>query len=386
MKKFSVSRLNKALECPRAFEYSYIHKIERNYIDTGKMSWGKLFHSAMAAALRTWYYKSRTGTVDPIDISEVIGKVCDASVASFWETVGQTNLTSEVITDMGIKIEAQAEEVARVAYRCFLDMNMGVDFDIAPYSVISAEHERFTASFSSLEELQDWINQNGVVLEDYPMIEYNFEYKMSDGNLFIGYMDVVLIDLHTNEYILADFKTTDGLSPEETAERDEFLKKQLGVYQWILRDAGLPISTTMIYQVLQKAPREPKLVNADPKGKRKRLEMRKDMATDYSTYYAAIMKHGFDPADYADMLDSVSQNKFFQRIYVRRNDRVLNLLMKEVSETIQYIQFLESKQLWPGQFNWKCNRCPFNMLCQHIQRGGELEDMIDEDMPYRSRA
>lgn len=389
MTKYSVSKINKALECPRAYRFRYVDKIERNRIDTGVTNWGKLFHSAMAAALRTWYYLDKTGQkVDPVVISAAIDKVCNAAVNEFWNTVLKTNLTSEQVADMGIKVETMAEEVANVAYRTFTDMNMGIDFKLASFSDISDSTIRFNSDFVDIKDYTAFIKNGGTVLEDYPLVEYNFEYEMGNNDIFVGYMDCVLIDLHTNEFVLCDFKTMDSLPDPEMAQYDEVIKSQLAVYQWVLRKAGLPIAVTMIYQVMRKVPRKPRLVkNQNPKlgSGKQRLELKMDMSSDYPTYLGAIYEYGLDPDDYTEILDNMRSKHYMQRVYVRRNDDTLNRVMADMEASIQYIKLLHKKEAFVPQNNWVCKRCTFHDLCHHIILGGTMEDMLEEDGLYRRK-
>lgn len=386
--KFSVSRLATATGCARKFQYKYVDKIERNYIDTGVMSWGKVFHSAMATALRTWYYLQQNGPVDPLDISEAIQRVCEGYQIEVAEKVAETNLSSDVCTDIMLRVEDTAEEVAQIAYRTFLDMRMGENFTLAPYSAISNEDERFTAEFQNLDEYQEFVNAGGTVLEDYPLVEYRFDYDLPDGNSIQGYIDAVLIDLHSGQYVLTDFKTVKGISDLDKAQQEEYRKQQLPVYQWILRQAGLPVTQTLIYQVLRKLPREPKIVGNGPKSKKKRLERNNNMVTDRATYMGAILRYGFDPADYEDILERLDERKWFQRVYSHRSNAVLNRIMADVEQSIKHLKMLNRTKNYPAYNDWRCfanGGCPFVELCDHVIRGGEVDDMIGEDSMYRRR-
>lgn len=73
-------------------------------------------------------------------------------------------------------------------------------------------------------------------------------------------------------------------------------------------EEGFKIEGVM-YDVLRKVtPEEPTVVK-----KGDRLVKASTISTDYDSYLAAILKHGFDPDDYRDQLDALKSQRFFQR-------------------------------------------------------------------------
>jgi hypothetical protein len=100
---------------------------------------------------------------------------------------------------------------------------------------------------------------------------------------------------------LTDFKTRGQLQDDSSEETN----LQHPVYQYVATANGVPISGSVTFQIINKAPAIPKM-NKD------RTMSRSVIATDWDTYEAALIRNGLNPKLYLDV--KAKLNKEFVRV------------------------------------------------------------------------
>lgn len=131
-------------------------------------------------------------------------------------------------------------------------------------------------------------------------------------------------------------------------------------------------------EIRTKAPTVPKVVYKGTA--REGLSRKKDIDTDVYTYMRAIRKHGFDPRDYADMLESIAirqKGKFFNRVWTPKDPPVVNTIRREALNKVNQIKFAEKRNEFPRTFDRSCKwGCEFRDICIAELHGGNIDSMV----------
>lgn len=250
-------------------------------------------------------------------------------------------------------------------------------------------HKRLVKEFNSLFE------DERALLGDMPgdcariMRSYVRQYEAEDGNLKI-------VDTELNEYItlpnglrvqvIVDLVYEDhmGLWCMDHKFRGRFenvenmrLDPQLTVYYWALEALGYPCVGTVYNEVLTKPPTVPKLTKSSG-----RLEKRQNIFTDQYTYASAVKAHGFDLADYTDILRKIGmrqRDRFFRRTYLPRDDAQVRNAIRDLNWTAQEIMDGERRSRFPRSFDKSCAfGCDYQDVCLTQYHGGDAETMIKQ--------
>lgn len=146
--------------------------------------------------------------------------------------------------------------------------------------------------------------------------------------IMAGEIDLLVRDRRDGTAWIVEHKTT--MMTDMTAFCSRLtLDPQVRAYAWLLR-APMNVDAIkvegVIYNVLRKAvPYEPSLLavpkptrlNSTPKSKGL---SRRAIDTTAEMYKSAIIKHGFDPDDYLDVLEGLKGKQFFHREYLPLDD------------------------------------------------------------------
>jgi hypothetical protein len=229
------------MKCQRAWELSHVHKLERDK-DTDKeaMILGSAFHAGMAHMLENAHVQNYYNDVPR---SEAIQKFIKAAVyglREFMKVETKPNVTTtladgvEVIDqsyyDMMTNI--QVEVIAMFEYYVPL-LGLGTRYIVADYGQLFPHILDISAST--------------------PLIEFEIDLVHATPHRYRGFVDVILFDQETDEFIVVDWKTRASvLSPDEA-----LLDNQLHVYAAMLEhlDIETPIAQVCMWQFRRKTPR-----------------------------------------------------------------------------------------------------------------------------------
>jgi RecB family exonuclease len=135
-----------------------------------------------------------------------------------------------------------------------------------------------------------------------------------------------------------------------------------------------PILGFVIDEIRTKPPAVPKLTKTG------RLEKRKNIDTDTYTYMAAIRKHGLNPNDYRDMLNSIAarqKDKFFRRVAMPKDPPLTKALRREALQTARTIEEAIEKGRFPRTFDRSCAwGCDYRDICIADLMGGDISSMV----------
>jgi RecB family exonuclease len=111
-----------------------------------------------------------------------------------------------------------------------------------------------------------------------------------------------------------------------------------------------------------------------------KLSKRKNIATDTYTYMSEIRKHGFNPADYADILHIIGVNqkdRFFRRTAIPKDPPMLKSVRQDVLHAAREIRLAENKNRFPRTVDNSCKwSCDFRDICIAELHGGDIRSMV----------
>lgn len=127
-----------------------------------------------------------------------------------------------------------------------------------------------------------------------------------------------------------------------------------------------------IYNQIRKSiPRRPMLLKSGD-----RLSVDKSIDTTYDIYLAAILEHGFDPANYTALLENLKKNRFICREVIPHNSIELQNFEVQCGQEIEDIRS-ELTFRYPNKTHDCAWRCSFKGLCQAQDEGGDVPALID---------
>ena len=211
---------------------------------------------------------------------------------------------------------------------------------------------------------------------EYVAVELSFRCAIPDARdgFLIGTFDGIVTD--GARVWIVDHKTYQRTPDLEVQEYNE----QFIAYQWAFYQVFGHLPNGVIYDgIRKKAPKVPAVLKS---GKGLSRDLR---GTAYHAYLDAIHANGFSVDDYKDELyelsvrDSLEQNDFFTRWFIKTNPRML-----EVFE--QQLPFVYNTMLGTGTDATKplyaypvfnnydgCFDCPVRPICYAMQRGENVE-------------
>jgi len=216
---------------------------------------------------------------------------------------------------------------------------------------------------------------------DFIEPETRFEVKIPTTNdTLVGYMDRV-IKVPNEGLWLVDYKFTTGSVDSKLKNLE--LKEQIDYYIWALKQQFPDeiIQGAIFHAIALDIPTIPQPIKSG-----KRLTKRQ-MKTDYDTYYRAIIDNGFDPIDYEDKLTELKyqDDPFTQFDWINRGSVELQKIEKEliqvtkaIKETIKYTPDIRNRRA--GRCGWDCD---FKELCLTEKKGGDIQYIIENDFEQK---
>lgn len=180
-----------------------------------------------------------------------------------------------------------------------------------------------------------------------------------------GALDWVARRRDTGAIYLVDFKTRDSIQQPEFDAR----QIQAPIYLWLLRTKhDLHLTGTATIQIRRAVPEEPNINKTKKKHESRPGMSRGPCKTDWETYKAALLRHGYNVEDYLDMKEKLKP--FFSISYEPRTMTEINNTIIDVFDTGQEIAaFLRDCGLDPhirpvrARYPMNCNGCDMEPLC-----------------------
>lgn len=207
-------------------------------------------------------------------------------------------------------------------------------------------------------------------------VELEFNVKLPRfGVRLNGYWDALAIDPRGGIWIM-DHKFISGGQFRQPWELEMDL--QIGTYEWAARELGIKVQGTIYDQIRAEPPRPPRLL-ANGKSLSKA-----DIVCDPGTYLAEILRHGFDPADYRDILDKLLAKPFFVREYITRTPAEIDNFERDMLARVKEMRRAKREvYMTPNRIN--CSSCPFRDLCLDTLKGRDVEAVIATSYQPRTR-
>jgi hypothetical protein len=171
-----------------------------------------------------------------------------------------------------------------------------------------------------------------------------------------------------------DHKTVQAFKDPEELQ----LNDQMTAYIWLVERAYKERVGGAIYSQARKSvPRVPPLIQNGT-----RLELRA-IDTTREVYLAEILRYGFNPADYEDMLSKLARNEFFRREYIAQTHIRLKQFEHDLRVQLDDIQrAVEEGTMYPSP-SWLCLRyCDYLPLCRVAMENGDVRGMAE--LTYRN--
>lgn len=198
------------------------------------------------------------------------------------------------------------------------------------------------------KNLRVWEDDDGLFIERELVV------PITRGVHLVLIVDLLAEDQNGLLWIM-DHKWVKGEPPAELRTHDY----QGGAYYWALTKLGYKPEGVVWNYLRTKAPSEPKVLKDGTLSKAK-------IDTDRATYMAAIKKNGLNPADYEDMLSSLSAKTFFNRVRLPQPDALVETIVDELKRVGQMVRTLKGKpqQRFVRTLCRTCEwDCEFKPLC-----------------------
>lgn len=223
-------------------------------------------------------------------------------------------------------------------------------------------------AFSYLFSVGEW---ETVVVDGVPLIETKLVAPIG-RNTFVGVVDWVAREKHTNTIWVLDHKSRVNIQPDEM----EDYSVQLAVYQRLLWEFDIHTVGSITYQIRSAVP-------AIPKQNKDGSMSRADIATDWETYRDCLLEAGLDPLGYVDMQSRLEQKVFFKLTKVYRSNELIESIWKSaVVDTVRelnkaYREYEKGKTPPRNMHSVNCRLCSSREWCQAELRGMDTSYLLE---------
>lgn len=345
----SYSRLSTFLACRKLYDYSYTQKLTRKY-DVPRITKGRLVDKGLESSI----YAQENGR-------DMEG--CQIAAADWIAVEGKRWLESDEVKAHiefaceKIRTEALAliEEAQSIAMRAVKSIGIGT----GKWTTISLPSDNGTQSGAQAtvrKNLRAW--ESG----------------------FIGILDWLARDEGSGYEWVIDFKCREQMQAEELLDYDY----QLPAYQSCVEEMlGRKIHGCAHWQIRATPARLPALLKPRKKGSLPLGLARSTIISDWDTYRAEVIRHGFNPDDYIEMKTKMKPMEVFTPII--RSQVELDNIWEHIEEAAQEIAFHDTRLLsirnhsrdTPRLHVMQCRGCRFADLCLGELRGHDTKEIIE---------
>lgn len=199
--------------------------------------------------------------------------------------------------------------------------------------------------------------------------ELDFEVETPAGNILNGIMDRVGKDDNGDIWV-RDYKFVKTV-PGDTVR---FYDMQTLMYFYAAEKLGYkPVGVEFDY-IRSSPPRQPDILKNGTVSKAA-------IDSDPATYMRAVMAAGKDPNDYAEMMDKLKGNLFYQRFRVPKPTTTVDNMVRDFDSSCAYLTAaLNRPQTMARRMCRDCSwDCEFIDLCTGDLTGADTTDMIAND-------
>lgn len=380
--RVSWSSMQSYLTCPRKYELSYVSGLQRKpSADHRNLMLGSAFHAGIQAAL----------------LAEYSSSLHMMAMTTEWMVKAAVDAARAYIREHTVTDKMVRDYTAPGA--------MVLDFDyynmVREVGVLVVELLRYHIPLLGLGSRYIVPSVGDVVrglppeyrhadgADPVPAVEWHFEYPLMDNVTLSGYIDAVLWDTQTNEYVIVDWKTRGNFPFDD----DALIDGQLHLYAAVVNDLSeymhgahpeaAPIHNVVMWQFKTKTP--------SPASISKKTLLPNVGAKSYDTtweVWCATLPAGINPDDYVDLKAKMKTDEDFQRRVVAPVTALSTTLARENAEAaVRAIQWqLQSNHPAPAVLSSNgCKFCDFAMLCRNpLRYGGDVQTMLDEHYTTRN--
>lgn len=228
--------------------------------------------------------------------------------------------------------------------------------------------DKFISEFEPMEK-------DGVILSEYRFTAPDVLNDPNNPINITGTIDCIAKERATGHVWLIDFKVRGQFANEF----DEEVNVQFATYQYFLMQQGIPVIGTMQYQIYNELPKIPPLLQSG------KALSRADIRTDWHTYKATVLNHGFDPADYKEMEAKLASKEFYRILKDYRNsDTVTNYFNTIMVPALTAI--VNKPDPIRAMSSWNCLGCDVRRLCLAGLRGDDVDYIIESEFVHNDYA
>lgn len=331
----SVHQINTYLKCRKAWKYAYVDKLSKKY-DKPYFTKGKLIHTGMEYAMLKKYELNNNGKEDDLSIMIVAG------------------------------LDKMKEEFDNYCQGLDLDSLNPETRDVE--SELNLVYDESTEIFVRTLKLFESNKWEILTIEGYPAVELHYAMPMKNGNMFHGFIDLVVKEKETNQIWELDWKFQSILSNEE----DEAFNIQNAIYCLALKKAGVDVTGSITFQSLNVASSTP---NINKNGTISRAKIR----ISWDDYAEFCKSNGQDPKDYIEEMEpKLADNKWVKINREYRSDFMIENIWNNVVETV--VEEISCNENFPPYIKpLNCKSCAYVPICQGEIRGYEVGFIIDSE-------
>ncbi len=165
---------------------------------------------------------------------------------------------------------------------------------------------------------------------------------------------------------VVDHKSVASFADPEYLDFDD----QMTAYLWLVWQKYKEFPAGAVYnQLRKKVPAEPQLLKSG-------LALSKDKSIDTTrkVYLDTILKHNFNPVDYADILSRLELNEFYKREFVVRNQHSLETFSRDLTDEARTM-LTKGIPLYPSPSRDCTWACSYKVLSRAESEGGDVDSL-----------
>lgn len=260
---------------------------------------------------------------------------------------------------IGMAAMLKREDWERAMYLASEELKKSNELWADEIEIIDDAHMKARSILYRYERTLDW--------KSFKVIGTEISFEVSVPYVkhkLIGIIDAVIED-NAGSLWIVEHKFPAQLRPIEDIE----MSMQIGIYQYVMQKLKLPVVGTIYNQLIAKVPQLPQL---NKNGSMSRT----DIACDWETYRAELLRNRLEPSDYHDMEEKLNKKIFFHSHRLYRSQQQVKVFGQEIAAAT-YELVRTRKSIFMSESAINCRSCQFRELCMEVLRGRDPIDMIE---------